>query len=264
MVVMNKGNTNKKSNIKILITFIIILAVCFVGGFVSGKVAAQAEGTVTLENITNAIKDFSDSAIPIAFMIVSILGIVIPLAAFIRCNAMYKKLQSDKENDDLWDSLEDNLNQPMILSNLFFMIDLCLFFCFLLIGNASKYQSAVSIVSVILFVIASVMEILIPKLILDIEKKLNPEKQGNILDVEFQKVWMNSCDEAERLTVYKAGYKAYQNTNVACLILIVAAFICSMTFKTDMIALVFICIIWFVNNMSYMLRAAKLEKRNNT
>jgi hypothetical protein len=110
-------------------------------------------------------------------------------------------------------------------------------------------------------VIASAMEILIPKLTLDIEKKLNPEKQGNILDLEFQKVWLDSCDEAQKLMVYKAGYTAYQSTNIACLILTLAAFICSVIFQTDMLALIFVCIIWFVTNMSYMIRAARLEKR---
>jgi hypothetical protein len=259
---MNKQNKkSNKSNQRILIIFIIILAASMVGGYVLGRLMARAEETVTLVNLVCDAKEFLVGAIPIVFMIVSILGIILSLASFIRCNVMYKKLQNDKENDDLWDSLEENLNQPMILSSAFFMVNLCLFFCCLIIGCQNEYPSAVFITIYLLFVATCVMEILIPKLTIDIEKKLNPEKQGNVLDVEFQKVWLNSCDEAQKMIVYKAGYKAYQSTNVACLILALAAFICSLTFQTDLVALIFVCIILFVNNMSYMLRAAKLEKR---
>jgi hypothetical protein len=186
------------------------------------------------------------------------MGIIISLGSFIRCYVMYKKLQNDKENDDLWDTLEDKLNQPMILSGAFLLVLLCLFLCF---ECQNQYQPALFIAINLLFVADCAMAIVIQNLTIDIEKKLNPEKQGNVLDVEFQKVWLNSCDEAQKMIVYKAGYRAYQSTNVACFILILAAFICSVTFKTDLVALIFVCIILFVNNMSYMLRAAKLEKR---
>jgi hypothetical protein len=256
---MNKQNKkSNKSNQRILIVFIIILAASMVGGYVFGRVMARAEKNVTLVNLFSEVKEFLVGAIPVAFIIVSIMGIIICVASFIRCYVMYKKLQNDKENDDLWDTLEDKLNQPMILSSAFLLVLLCLFLCF---ECQAQYQPALFIAINLLFVADCAMAIVIQKLIIDIEKKLNPEKQGNVLDVEFQKVWLNSCDEAQKMIVYKAGYQAYQSTNVACLILILAAFVCSVTFKTDLVALIFVCIISFVNNMSYMLRAAKLEKR---
>lgn len=262
---MSKRSENrKKSNKEIILIFIAVLVGCYVVGFALGILSAKAEGTAILENIITAVKTFVTNFILVAFMIVSALGILIPLTAFIKCNGMYQKLQSDRDNDELWDALEDQLNHPMILSNVFSMINLCLFFCVLqknIYGKEGGYPLVWVIVGVVLFFLASVVEILIPKLTLDIEKKLNPEKQGNVLDFQFRKVWMNSCDEAEQMITYKAGYRAFLNTNVTCLILIVAAFIVSVTFKTDILSLVFVCVIWFVNNLSYMLRAAKLEKR---
>jgi hypothetical protein len=262
MVVMNKGNKkNNKSNQKILIIFIIILAASMVGGYAFGRLMARAEKTVTLVNLAHDVKEIIVGATPAVFIILSILGIISSLASFMRCHIMYKKLQNDKENDDLWDALEDKLNQPMIISSAVFLVILCLYLCCLVIGCRDEYQQALFIAINLLFVATDVTVLLIQKLIIDIEKKLNPEKQGNVLDVNFQKVWMDSCDEAQKMIVYKAGYKAFQSTNVVCLILILVAFICSFTFKTDLAGLIFVCIILFVNNMSYMLRAAKLEKR---
>jgi hypothetical protein len=259
---MNKQNKKgSKSNQKILLIFIAILAASMVGGFVFGRLMANAEDTVTLVNLARDIKEFFVRAIPVVFVITFVLGMILSLTSFLRCHMMYKKLQNDRENDDLWDALEEELNQPIILTNSFFMVILCLFFCCLITEKQAAYSSVVFITIFLLFVTFCVMGILIPKMTIDIEKKLNPEKQGNILDLEFQKVWMDSCDEAQKMIAYKAGYKAFQSTNAACLILILTAFICSVAFQTDLVALIFVCVIWFVNNLSYMIRAAKLEKR---
>jgi uncharacterized membrane protein len=259
---MNKQNKKgSKSNQKILLIFIAILAASMVGGFVFGRLMANAEDTVTLVNLARDIKEFFVRAIPVVFVITFVLGMILSLTSFLRCHMMYKNLQNDRENDDLWDALEEELNQPIILTNSFFMVILCLFFCCLITEKQAAYSSVVFITIFLLFVTFCVMGILIPKMTIDIEKKLNPEKQGNILDLEFQKVWMDSCDEAQKMIAYKAGYKAFQSTNAACLILILTAFICSVAFQTDLVALIFVCVIWFVNNLSYMIRAAKLEKR---
>ena len=61
--------------------------------------------------------------------------------------------------------------------------------------------------------------------------------------------------------VYRAGYKGCLNTNIACMVLIVIAFMYSLAFDTDLTALLFITIIWFINNLSYLLCAARLERR---
>lgn len=265
---MMKNNINaKKSNITAFITFIaVFLAVC-VAGYFSGRMTARMEGAASFEQVTQSIKEFMIHALPIVFLVVSVLAILIMMISYLSCKSMYKKLQNDRDNDDLWDLLEDRLNVPVILSSVFSIIDICLFFCLLYVsmltgyGKNEFYQNVLMIVGFYVFVIASVMEIVIPKLVLDIEKKLNPEKQGNILDYKFQKVWMKSCDEAEKMIAYKAGYKACLNTNITCTVLCMVAIAVMFLFKTDVMAFVFVCIIWLVNNLSYMLKAAKLESR---
>lgn len=264
---MENNRNTRKSNKAIFITFIVVFLVLYAAGYFAGRMAAGVEGTDSFEQVTQTVKEFLINVLPIAFLAVSVLAIVIPTITFLSCNSMYKKLQNDRDNDDLWDSLEDRLNVPMILSNAFSIIDTCLFFCFLYVslvmdyGKNGGYQTVIIIAGFLLFVIAAILEIVIPKLTLDIEKKLNPEKQGNILDFNFQRVWMNSCDEAEKLTAYKAGYQAFLSTNITCIILCMVAFVVTFIFKTDILAPVFVCIIWFANNLSYMLRATKLEKR---
>lgn len=258
--------TKEKSTKKALIILISALAICFLAGYIVGKIMGKVEKTQSFDAVVTAIRAFAFDAIPILFAVVSFLGCLLPVIAYTRCSALYKQLQKDRENDDLWDTLEDKLNVPMIMSNIFSIIELCLFFCFLYdvekgYGKVSGYQSAMWVIAVALFVITMAIEILIPKLTVDIEKKLNPEKRGNALDFQFHKVWMSSCDEAEWLIVYRAGYQAFLSTNVVCLILCIVIFIFTFLFKTDIMGFVYVCMILLVNNVSYMTRAAKLERR---
>ena len=43
----------------------------------------------------------------------------------------------------------------------------------------------------------------------DFQKIMNPEKQGSVYDLRFQKKWEESCDELEKFTIYRSAYKAY-------------------------------------------------------
>ena len=48
-------------------------------------------------------------------------------------------------------------------------------------------------------------------------KRLYPEKQGNVLDLKFQKEWFGSCDEAERQLIWQCGYQSMRVTSRAML-----------------------------------------------
>lgn len=172
--------TKEKSTKKALIILISALAICFLAGYIVGKIMGKVEKTQSFDAVVTAIRAFALDAIPILFAVVSLLGCLLPVIAYARCNMLYKQLQKDRENDDLWDTLEEKLNVPMIMSNIFSIIELCLFFCFLYdvekgYGKVSGYQSAMWVIAVAMFVITMAIEILIPKLTVDIEKKLNPE-----------------------------------------------------------------------------------------
>ena len=260
-------NNKKKerSDKRILLTFILMIAACGGIGYFFGMITAKTEETDTLAKAVDVVKDVVLQSFPVLFMIVAVLSIVIPTIAYIRCHKMYQKLQADRDNDELWDRLENALNGPMITSTLFSIANVCLFLCFVYGAVTAKmderYGKTVVLIGLAVFVISTVMEILIPHLVVKIEKELNPEKKGNVLDSKFREVWMDSCDEAQQLIVYKSAYKAFSNTNIVCIWLIAITFVCAMLFKTDILSMIVVCLIWFINTLSYMLHAAKLERR---
>ena len=59
---------------------------------------------------------------------------------------------------------------------------------------------------------------------------MNPEKTASVYDTKFQKKWMESCDEAEKIMIGKCAFKAYAATNTVCSILSIVLAICALVF----------------------------------
>lgn len=257
------NHKKEKSNFRIVVTFIAVLFVCILMGYAVGKGLAGAEKH---DLFTQTIEDFDGYLVrgtSFLFIISTALGIVIPAAFFLSCNSMYKTLQKDMENDDLWDALEDRLNVPMIFADTFSLINLCLFYCMLYISmhNEGNVVGVAGIIGYVLYVVSVIANLVVIKMVVDIEKKLNPEKRGNPLDFNFQKEWMESSDEAQRIIAYKAAYKSFVITRNVTFVLFAVVFVIIDMFKLDLFALIVLGIVMLVNNLSYMLTAAKLEKR---
>lgn len=258
--------SSKKNDKKIYITFIVVMVVLYGAGFLAGKLVAMGERSGRLEVVLDVLKNGLRIAVPPFYLVLAIASLIVVFMLYISCKKMYKKLQDDLENDELWDHLENRLNRPMILANVMQIINVFFFGCviwmaeFSSYGKNGGYETVIVIADSILFFVILAAGMLVPKGIVDIEKKLNPEKQGNVFDFKFQEVWLSSCDEAQKLITYKATYNAFKNTNVACFVLYVMAFIGMFMLKTGIYPMFCVCIIMLVNNLSYMLRAARLER----
>lgn len=57
----------------------------------------------------------------------------------------------------------------------------------------------------------------IQRRVVNLIKEQNPEKQGSVFQINFNKTWISSCDEAERAQMYRAGFRAYRVGFYTCL-----------------------------------------------
>lgn len=260
---------NKKVNDKkIYMIFIIVMVALFGAGYLIGSFVAKLEKSYSLEEIMATIKETLAVIIPPLFVVLAVAFLIAVFTSYNSCKRMYRKLQDDPD-DELWDVLENKMNVPMILANVMQIANVFFIGCILSIVEFAPYgkedglQKAILIMDVILFVLLLVTELLISKGVVDMEKKLNPEKQGNVFDFKFNEVWFSSCDEAQKMITYQAAYQAFKGTNTTCVILCFLSLIGVVLFQTGIYPMLCICAIWLVNNLSYMLRAAKLEKGEN-
>lgn len=91
-------------------------------------------------------------------------------------------------------------------------------------------------------------------------KALYPEKKGSIYDAKFQKKWMESCDEAERLMIYQVCYKVLMAMNYVYSGAAVIFLLLSMIFGISSLIFLTIMVLWIISQGVYFYASAKIEK----
>ena len=98
---------------------------------------------------------------------------------------------------------------------------------------------------------------------IDAAKETNPEKTASIYDIKFQKKWMDSCDEAEKIMIGKCAFKAYAATNTICMVLSVVLAVCALVFGIGFLPSLTVCLIWITSQSVYCMEALKYSKAGN-
>lgn len=95
---------------------------------------------------------------------------------------------------------------------------------------------------------------------INIVKSYNPEKEGEVSDLDFNKKWLGSSDEREQQEIFEAGYHAYIVSQSVGFVLLILTGLYSMITETGIHSTVVVLIILVVTDLSYYYSAAKKEK----
>ncbi len=248
----------EKSGLKSLIIFVLLMIVMFIVGTLVGAGTACLQDSDKFMNALSGAFDAVFRAVPFICLMGISIAMIVVLCLYGNCNAMYQKLQKDMEDDKLWDSLENRMNVTMIMINILIVADM--FFFGIIMAYFDSYNIVILVVDMVLVAVVGVLNIVLCGKLVNIEKSLNPQKKGNVLDLRFDKIWMETADEAEKMIIYKSGYSAFKTTNSACGILWVVTFVGMLCFEAGAFAYSCVCIIWLINTITYTFRGARLEK----
>lgn len=113
------------------------------------------------------------------------------------------------------------------------------------------------------FLAILVESILIQQKCVDAAKQMSPEKKASIYDLQFQKKWVDDCDEAEKIMIGKCAFKAYSAVNRVCAIAAIVLAICALVFGIGFLPSLAVCIIWMVNLSVYCKEAMRYAKAGN-
>ena len=256
-----KKSINKKTVIAIA-TFIGFIVLCFVGGYVAGRIAAHYDiKNLDLSSFWESFNLTAAYALPwinlVLWLSVTVFSIV--------CIVKGKKLFAswDGENEKVIEKAESLLGIALCVLNVadilyLFFLGAVIYFDDAAGGPLSKLDL---ILFLILYLAGIISTLVFQRIIVELEKKINPEKKGELMSTKFQKDWLNSFDEAEKMMMYKATFKAFRATNTLCLILWILCVVGILTFNTGILPIVIVTIIWFVNTIAYQVECIKLEKR---
>ena len=258
------NNEIKKANRKALPKFMLIMVISlFIGGSI-GFCSAKYRLDMLAGGIKSAGTFFGTYIAPCLMLV---MAVIVPVV----CICVYrdaKKLLSswDGENEEISDTIDNKLSVAVWLTSA------ALIFSYFLIaasysGGFKAFENKNNIVmlfiSIAAFLAIMIESIIIQQKCIDAAKKTNPEKTVSVYDPKFQKKWMDSCDEAEKIMIGKCAFKAYAATNTVCTVLAILLAVCALIFEIGFLPSLAVCLIWIVNQSVYCKEALRYSKAGN-
>lgn len=256
-----KGTENQKQDKNALKALLPVLLLAAVFGSVLGVCSVWfIDGT---ENIGQIMSELLGMYAPAILLVINTVFAVIFAVVLFQCRGRYARW--DGENEEEMDGIEQCLSAGIIGTSVNMILSFFLFGAGIhgVFRNDMGNEDALSDMLLVLagFIYSMIITIVFQSKMINLEKEMNPEKQGSVYDMKFQKVWLESCDEAERQTIYQSAYKAYQTTNKACLILWLVCVLGMMWWDFGMMPLFVVSALWMILMVSYSMESMRLSKR---
>ena len=245
----------KRENKKALPKLFLIIAVCAVLGFFAGFGAAWL-GDNDPASIAGNLHRFWTAGAPINLPVLAVLLMIPAQVLYFREKKAFSRW--DGEEEEALEKIETILSIALLLVGCFMIF---IYFGMAVILSAIDALSKAAVIICLAEMLLSLFwaAVLQQKLV-DLEKQINPEKQGSVYDTKFSKKWMDSCDEREQLIIYKSAYQSYKFTSTFCLVLSLVVMLGSIPFGYGPLPACIVLLVWLVMMLSYCIAAMKLEK----
>ncbi|MCD8385104.1 MAG: DUF3169 family protein [Clostridiales bacterium] len=233
----------------------ILLLVCL-AAVVVGLLVGIGAVLVQMFDVTSE-ELFSDLIVLQAAVAVMWLTLIVTIVLNLHFRCQAKTLGVDNGGD--WEAAERKLGAAMAVSAIQMVL---VFTCFgiggsqlqlLLWDGGMELGEYLFLLPVIVagMAVCVIFSSVSQRQIVDQLREQNPEKQGSVYQFNFQKVWLQSCDEAEQLQIYRAGYRAYQAGVYTCLGLWLAVVIANLMGWLRWDSIFLVGVIWLVLQSVY-------------
>ena len=196
---------------------LLILALCLgvVGGIIGFLGGIYIPRDFVLDDFLNTYSPYAFYVATVLSICILIISLAFPFRYYCKSKSMYKN--GDKEDDELISSIDRTLGKSSILLNVLSILSLIPFaiwfhnFVVSLKTDALFESSNISTLWVTYFIIFAVIlfNLVLYRAVVQLVKKINPEKKGEVLSLKFSKDWESTLDEAEKMIVYRVSRKAY-------------------------------------------------------
>jgi hypothetical protein len=244
---------------KTILIFGAVILACVVLGFLvgSGMAMAQNVGLFT-GDLTARVQGSMVSFSTVAYIALWVVSLVI--CAFLYYKAKRIAVGWDGQSEEAPEKADRLLSYYVILTNVLMILSWLLFSLFVW-GGAAAEEEDPGLAFILLFVVSNIALPFIQRAAVQLVKKINPEKQGEVLDFHFQKDWVHSMDEMEKAMLYKASYVAFRATTITCMALWLVCIIGEVAFSWSLIPAVLVAIIWLVSMLAFQIEAFRLEHK---
>ncbi len=251
-----KQMPEKNDNQKAFPKFILTLLLCALLGGVLGFATGLFGSTALPETIADKLYELLAAVLPWSIWVSSALLLG---GSALQCRKAYTLFAGwDGEDEAHIERAESAINRVSLLLN----IAMILSFFFFGAGVQPQLAPSHFLLFLLSFLLTMAGQIFLSQKIVDLAKKINPEKQGSVYDMKFQKTWLDSCDENEQRQIGQASLKAFQSVNYACLGLWIVLIVLSMTGNIGVLPILTVTLLWGVNMVSYLVEAIRMGRRS--
>lgn len=245
----------------IFVKFILFMIVCTALGYLAGRFLAQVDVT-QIKSGGKAWIDMCTIVAPIVFAAINAGCCVVSYLIYQNSKRQFRDW--DGKDEELIERIEYKLNYPVLLGNAVLILNFALFAVGIelteICGLDNGTVNVCAGIHLAVFLAGLVWSVAVQNAAVKLCKEINPEKRGNIFQINFRKTWEESCDEAQKMMMYQSAYTAVHLTNKICLFLWGIAFVGMLVLDTGVLAVILVCVIHLVLNLSYMISEMKLEK----
>lgn len=164
------------------------------------------------------------------------------------------------DEDDASEAAETLLSWALLLSAVQLLINLFFLTSITAIGM-DRLEDANVLGMIGVFLLSCGLVIFAQQKVVDLERRMNPEKHGSVYDMKFQKKWLASCDESERRQIGEASRRAYMVTTRVCLGIWLALTVFGMVFDIGILPAAVLLLVWGTLQVSYTLACIRLSKK---
>ena len=248
---METRSENRKALPKFFLTIL--------GAGLFGGVLGFAAGFMNAGSLSDGVRQVLNTALtasaPWGIPVTNLAALGVGWGLYAKAKGLYRAW--DGEDEDTIDTAEEQLSWALLMSAVALLCDL-FFFSVAVVYAGGPMVMAAFIVE--FFVGVGVATVLQQKVV-DLTKRINPEKRGSVYDMQFQKKWMESCDESEQRQIGQACYKAYLLATKVCLWIWVALMVLHFAFGTGLLPAAVVLTVFGVLQITYTLESIRLSRK---
>ncbi len=252
---------SQKENRKAIPKFLIILLISAVIGFVSGIGAAVARdhGFYSLPAFLDYFWNVS------APWYIPVFSVTLLLPSFLLTLGQKARISALKEEEEaVQKKIDRRLSISLLLTSLY-IIGMFVSIAVVLSLEASSetFNFHLLLIWVIELVFGFVLAVYQQNKAVTLTKYLYPGKHGSVLDMHFNKVWLESCDEREKMLIYKAAYTAHMTVSTVYPFLFLLIAFGSIPFQYGPLPSWIVLLLWLIQVLSYFLACMHEENKIN-
>lgn len=263
-----KQQENKKEDKKAFGKFALILLCAFVAGIVIGFGSSLLEDFFGESSLKDAVFELLAKASIYGAYIYTTLLIVVSIVLYKKSRVEYTSW--DDEDEEVLCGIETKLSYVIWFSHLimygaYFFLSVGVWATDYLKEKGIWEQNLAGFLTSLIVVLVHIAYALVATCILqqkvvNFSKEINPEKNGSVYDVKFQDKWLESCDEAERYTVYKCSFKTFKVMQVVGIVLWLICILGQMFFGTGPFATIVMTIFMIIMVSVYCIQGIYFAK----